>query len=579
MAFHEEAVAVVRNAQLFRQLGRTLAGFDAHGEHHQIGLDFHGLAQQGIHAHDRHLAVAVRVNLRHAATDVFRAVFFHGPAGKLVVHLPWSADVHVEDKGLGIGNVILGQDGLLGRVHAAEAGAVGTAHGFVARANALHKDDVLGFLAVRGALHMPARGAGCGEQALVLQGGDNVGISAAAVFLVDRPVHEVIAGGGNNAAHFFGDDFIFHVVLDGPGGAHLGAHAALALDELAAELRIDDGLLGDGLRKGNGDGRGVARQFIEGVGRFFGRAFLCACAAARAQAPVHIGGALADFDRKVAHIARNVFHFGIGVERNVGVLGHVHHLGAENTGRAVNGGEGFVQLGHLAADGRIAFHQHHLNAAVGAVKRGLNASHAAADDKHALVDVKALGQQGLVVAQLFHRKLHQFGSLVGVGFHVLADPRNVLADIGHFKHVAVQPRAFHRAAEGGFVHARRAGGNNHAVKLVLVDGSLNGRLPRFGAGVHGVVGIDHVRVGAGNGRHLGAIDSSGDVAAAVADKDAYSHYLPPSAALAFCSVGLAASSRRSSPSLRIRPLGLTHSLFRPSSSSGRSKAMPIIWVK
>ena len=155
----------------------------------------------------------------------------------------------------------------------------------------------------------------------------------------------------------------------------------------------------------------------------------------------------------------------------------------------------------------------------------------------------------------------------------------MLANVGHFKHVAVQPSAFHCAAEGRLVHARRAGGNDHAVKLVLVDGSLNGRLPWFGAGVHGVVGIDYVRVGAGNGRHLGAIDGSGDVAAAVADKDAYSHYLPPSAALAFCSVGLAASSRRSSPSLRIRPLGLTHSLFRPSSSSGRSKAMPIIWVK
>ena len=413
---------------------------------------------------------------------------------------------------------------------------------------------------------MPARGAGCGEQALVLQGCDNVGVGPAAVFLVHRPVHEVVAGGGNNAAHFFGDDLIFHVILDGPGGAHLGAHAALALDELAAELRVDDGLFGNGLRKGNGDSRGSARQLIEGVGRFFCRAFFGACAATRAQVPVHIGGALANFYRKVAHIARNVFHFGIGVERDVGVLGHVHHLGAQNTGRAVYGGEGFVQLGHLAANGGIAFYQNHRHAAVGAVKRRLNAGNTTANNQYALVDVKALGHEGLVVAQLFHRKLHQFGSLVGVGFHILADPRNVLADIGHFKHVAVEASAFHRAAEGGLVHARRARGHNHAVELVLVDGCFNGRLARFGAGVHGVVGIDHVRVGAGNGRHLGAVDSTGDIAAAVADKDAYSHYLPPSA-------------RRSSSSLRIRPLGLTHSLFRPSSSSGRSKAMPIIWVK
>ena len=69
-----------------------------------------------------------------------------------------------------------------------------------------------------------------------------------------------------------------HVVLDGAGGTHLGAHAALALEELAAELRIDDGLLGDGLRKGDGDGRGGARQFVKGVGRLFGRAFFGAWA-------------------------------------------------------------------------------------------------------------------------------------------------------------------------------------------------------------------------------------------------------------------------------------------------------------
>ena len=346
------------------------------------------------------------------------------------------------------------------------------------------------------------------------------------------------------------------------------AHTAFALGELTAELRVDDGLLGDGLGKCYGDGRGVARKLVKGVGRFFGRTLFGAGPAARAQAPVHIGGTLADFDSKVANIAGNVFYLRVGVEGDVGVLGHVHHLGAQNTGRAVHGGEGLVQFGHFAADGGLALHQHHGHATFGAVQGGLDARHAAADDQHALGDVKLLGQQGFVVAQLFHGQAHQLGGLVGIGFLVAADPGNVLADVGHFEHVTVEARAFYRAAEGGLVHARRTGSHHHAVQLVFVDGGLNGGLARFGAGVHGVGGVDHIGVAAGDFGHLGAVHGAGNVAAAVADEDAYSHDRPPSAA----------SARRSSSSLAIRPSALTRSFSRPRSVLGRSKARPSICV-
>lgn len=96
----------------------------------------------------------------------------------------------------------------------------------------------------------PPGRAGGGHDALVLERGDDVGVLARAVFAVDRPVHEVVAGGGNDGAHGFRDFLILHFVVDGPGGAHLGAHAAFARGELAAEFGVDGGLLGDRLRKG-----------------------------------------------------------------------------------------------------------------------------------------------------------------------------------------------------------------------------------------------------------------------------------------------------------------------------------------
>ena len=226
--------------------------------------------------------------------------------------------------------MILGHDGLLGRVHAAEAGAVRAVDGAVAGAHALDEHDVLGFHAVGRTMDVAAGGAGGGHHAFVLQARDDVGIRAAAVFLVHGPVHEIVAGGRDDGAHLFFHDFIHHVVHDGAGGAHLGAHAALAFLDLAAVVGVDGGLFGNGLREGNVDGAAVADVFVEGVGHVLGGALFGAGAAARALGPVNVGGALSDLHGEVAHEAGNALHLGMGIERDVRILGHVHHLGREH---------------------------------------------------------------------------------------------------------------------------------------------------------------------------------------------------------------------------------------------------------
>lgn len=55
------------------------------------------------------------------------------------------------------------------------------------------------------------------------------------------------------------------------------------------------------------------------------------------------------------------------------MLGDVDHLGAEDAAGAVDGGEGLVELRHLAADVAFAFHEEHVEARVGAVEGGLDA--------------------------------------------------------------------------------------------------------------------------------------------------------------------------------------------------------------
>ena len=107
----------------------------------------------------------------------------------------------------------------------------------------------------------------------------------------------------------------------------------------------------------------------------------------------------------------------------------------------------------------------------------------------------------------------------------------MLADVGHFEHVAVQAGALHRPAEGRLMDAGAARGDDHAVELVLVDGRLDGRLSRLGAGIHDVLGQHHIREHPRILGHLGAVHGAGDIAAAMADEDAYSHALSPSGAL------------------------------------------------
>ena len=61
------------------------------------------------------------------------------------------------------------------------------------------------------------------------------------------------------------------------------------------------------------------------------RAFLPAGAAARTFHVIYLPHLLQDADLKIAHKALDFLHFGISKESNVRMLGHINHLGRQDT--------------------------------------------------------------------------------------------------------------------------------------------------------------------------------------------------------------------------------------------------------
>ena len=317
-------------------------------------------------------------------------------------------------------------------------------------------------------------------------------------------------------------------VINGPGGADLGADAALAAFQHGTEVRVNGGNLGHCLGKGDVNGPAGVQAQVKGVGRLLLGALFRAQAAAGAFGLVHIPGLMPDGHREVSHKALHRLHLGVGHDLNPLMLGRIHHFGGQDAGCTVQGGKGLVNLGHFPPNGRLFLHQIYLKSGLSNVQGRLDAGDASANDQGPLGHGTLPGRQGCVQLDLGNGRPAQNHRLFRGLFFALMNPGALLPDIGNFQHVRVQAGPADCLAKCGFMHPGGAGANHHTGKAVLPDGLHDQVLSGLGTHIRILCGVDNPRFFSKGLRHLDHIHGGGNVGAAPADKNTNSfHRRPP----------------------------------------------------
>ena len=178
------------------------------------------------------------------ALDVLDILLASGPFVVLVEVLPEGPDIHVEDRGLQARGVFAGHQGLFGRGHAADGGAVVIAGFGVPGADALYPGDSLRFLAVIPADDVSGEGAGGREHPLELDARQDVPVPVEPVFPFALGVKFFEARRQDDGADIQGDGLFRHGVVDGllvAGGDAL--HAFGTEGAVQAALGLRHGLL------------------------------------------------------------------------------------------------------------------------------------------------------------------------------------------------------------------------------------------------------------------------------------------------------------------------------------------------
>ena len=144
---------------------------------------------------------------------------------------------------------------------------------------------------------------------------------------------------------------------------------------------LGDGVgVGDGLRVELVDGLALAELLVVLVGDDDG-ADRGALAAARAEVGVDEAGVVEDLGPEVAGLALEAGELGVGDDLDVEVPPGFDQLRRQRAHRAVVGGEGLVELRHVAAEGRRLLDEVDLVPALGEVERTLDAGDAATEDE------------------------------------------------------------------------------------------------------------------------------------------------------------------------------------------------------
>ncbi len=279
--------------------------------------------------------------------------------------------------------MLIGQDGLFGGVHAADARAIGlVVH--VPRAHALYERDHSWHLAIGWPLEMSPRGTRGTDQPLVLETGNDVVDPAVTVLLQRTRIERIETGGQYYRSYLQLDQFFLLLEVYGPCLAGLLTDATPALGQIQARLGVDGHLAGDRLGKRQVCRLPLCQPHVEFV-RYTTRALLGTVAATRALLYIHIAGFPAHSNPEVASRAVQFHYVAVGEKVYAVMASALDHLGRQDTHRAIVGREGLVQLGHATTNAGSLLHKVDLKAHVGQVNRSLDTGYPATDDQDRLV--------------------------------------------------------------------------------------------------------------------------------------------------------------------------------------------------
>jgi len=202
------------------------------------------------------------------------------------------------------------------------------------------------------------------------------------------------------------------------------------------------------------------------------------------------------------------------------------HLRPEYSDGTVHRGESLVKSRHLAANGGFSFHQDDLVAVIGKIERRLDSSDASPYYESPPAERYFSALEGLKPEGPGHSHSHQVDGFAcsGLGF-VNVNPTALFSQVSHFEQVRIEAGALDHLPEGEFMEPWRTGGDHHAVKPELGNIFPDALLTGFRARIVDISRKNDIfKFGALGGDSL-AIDRSGDVQSAMADKDADSRIL------------------------------------------------------
>jgi len=268
--------------------------------------------------------------------------------------------------------VVLGQDHLFLGVRTAHRRAIRiAARDDLPRPDTVDPRDVLRMLLVGRAQGLPFERPCGAQQAFVVQAGDHVLDLTVAVVTPQPGVEYLVARGQDDGPHVDLDLLGLLMQIDGPVLAHAHTDVALLVFQIQAVFLVHIRHERHRLREVYVDGLALRQALVVLVGHHHG-AVLHAGIAAGADIFSDVSWLLDEGDVEIPGFPFNSVDLGVGEDLYVGMPVAFDELRGLDAHGAVIGGEGLVELRHLAADGGRLLHQIDLVARGGEIEGGLD---------------------------------------------------------------------------------------------------------------------------------------------------------------------------------------------------------------